>query len=132
MLKRLAVEQNVAIVILSQLSRAVENRASGSKRPMLSDLRDSGAIEQDADKVMFLYRPEYYGLTEDENGNSTSRRAELIVSKNKIGTMTDIALTVNQNFTAFKDYEEVANEIVISEVRLKEIGISKNIIDDPF
>jgi replicative DNA helicase len=131
-LKRLAVEQNVVIVILSQLSRAVETRASGSKRPMLSDLRESGAIEQDADKVMFLYRPEYYGLTEDENGNSTSRRAELIVSKNKIGTMLDIHLTVNQNFTAFKDYEEVANEIVISEVRLKEIGNSKESIDDPF
>ena len=130
MLKRLAVEQNVVIVILSQLSRAVENRASGSKRPMLSDLRESGAIEQDADKVMFLYRPEYYGLTEDENGNSTSRCAELIVSKNKIGTMLDIPLKVNQNFTAFMDYVEGVNDIVISEERLNEIGNTKEKLNE--
>ncbi|MBK6834261.1 MAG: DnaB-like helicase C-terminal domain-containing protein [Bacteroidetes bacterium] len=121
-LKRLAVEYNVVIIVLSQLSRSVETRASGSKRPMLSDLRESGAIEQDADKVIFLYRPEYYGLTEDENGNSTKGFAELIVAKNKIGYTIDIPLQVKKDFTGFADYEGPKDSIEISWERLTEIN----------
>lgn len=83
-LKRLAKQINVPVIALSQLSRSVEQRG-GDKRPMLSDLRESGSIEQDADMVCFLYRPEYYGITQDGNGSSTIGTAEVIVAKHRNG-----------------------------------------------
>ena len=82
-LKQVAKECNIPIVVLSQLSRQVESRQD--KRPMLSDLRESGSLEQDADVVVFLYRPEYYGITETENGTSTEGFAEFIVAKQRNG-----------------------------------------------
>ncbi len=82
-LKQLAKELDIPIVALSQLSRAVESRAS--KRPMLSDLRESGAIEQDADMVLFLHRPSYYGETTDESGEDIKNRCEILVSKFRNG-----------------------------------------------
>ena len=85
-LKSLAKELNIPIITPSQLSRAVETRG-GDKRPVLSDLRESGAIEQDADIVMFLYRPEYYGLTEDESGNDTKGNTEIIIAKHRNGPL---------------------------------------------
>ena len=90
-LKSLAKELHVPIIALSQLSRAVETRG-GSKRPLLSDLRESGSIEQDADMVLFLYRPEYYGITEDEAGNSTQRLAEVVVAKHRNGSLDSVKL----------------------------------------
>ena len=82
-LKQVAMQLNICIVLLHQLSRAVETR-SGSKVPQLSDLRDSGNVEQDAQVVMFLYRPEYYGITEDDKG-STIGIVDVIVAKNSNG-----------------------------------------------
>jgi len=80
--KILAKEHDICVNALSQLSREVERRG-GTKRPVLADLRESGAIEQDADNVTFIYRPEYYGVFQDEKGNSTLDRAELIVGKTR-------------------------------------------------
>lgn len=82
-LKQVAKECNIPIVVLSQLSRQVESRQD--KRPMLSDLRESGSLEQDADVVVFLYRPEYYGITETQEGTSTEGLAEFIVAKQRNG-----------------------------------------------
>lgn len=89
--KTIAKELSIPIIALSQLSRAVETRG-GSKRPQLSDLRESGAIEQDADMVMFIYRPEYYGITEDEEGESVEGIGEIIVAKHRNGALDDIRL----------------------------------------
>jgi len=85
-LKAIAKEVNVPIVALSQLSRSVEQRG-GDKVPVLSDLRDSGAIEQDADTVIFMYRPEYYGIMDDENGNSTTGKGLAIIAKQRNGAL---------------------------------------------
>ncbi len=83
-LKGLAKELDIPIIALSQLSRTVETR--GDKRPMLSDLRESGAIEQDADNVLFLYRPEYYGIPQWEDNTPTTNEVEVIISKFRNGT----------------------------------------------
>ncbi len=103
-IKSLAKELNVPIIAISQLSRAVETRA-GSKRPILSDLRESGAIEQDADMVLFIYRPEYYQITEDEQGNSTEGLAEIIIAKHRNGTTGTVRLRFISRFAKFTDHE---------------------------
>jgi replicative DNA helicase len=99
-IKATAKELNIVVLLLSQLNRSVELR-SGYKRPMLSDLRESGAIEDDADKVIFLHRPEYYGIYEDEQGNSLQGIAELIIAKNRTGAIDDFPLRFNSNFGKF-------------------------------
>ncbi|WP_241685075.1 replicative DNA helicase [Cyclobacterium xiamenense] len=103
-LKKIAKELNVPVIALSQLSRAVETRG-GDKRPQLSDLRESGAIEQDADIVMFLYRPEYYGITEDEDGNSTSGVGEVIIAKHRNGSLESVKLRFIGKYTKFTDLD---------------------------
>ena len=102
-LKGLAKELDVPVIALSQLSRAVETRG-GDKRPQLSDLRESGSIEQDADMVMFLYRPEYYGITEDENGPTTGV-GEVIISKHRNGALENVKLKFIGKFTKFTDFD---------------------------
>jgi replicative DNA helicase len=90
-IKQIAKELDVPVIALSQLSRQVETR-TGDKRPQLSDLRESGAIEQDADIVSFIYRPEYYGFLEDASGNSNAGKAEIIIAKHRNGALEDVPL----------------------------------------
>ncbi len=106
-LKSLAKELNIPVIDLSQLSRQVEQRG-GVKKPILSDLRESGSIEQDADQVFFIYRPEYYGLTEDEEGNPTAGVAEIIIAKNRHGATQSVNLRFigrYARFTNLNDFE---------------------------
>jgi replicative DNA helicase len=106
-LKALAKELNIPVIALSQLSRAVETRG-GSKRPLLSDLRESGAIEQDADIVTFIYRPEYYGLTEwdDEERTPCEGQAEFIVAKHRNGGLENIKLKFTGHLALFSDLDD--------------------------
>ncbi len=104
-LKSIAKELDIPVIALSQLNRAVEIRA-GNKRPQLSDLRESGAIEQDADMVLFIHRPEVYGFTEDENGNSLRGIAEIILAKHRNGPIGDIQLKFVKEMAKFTDLEE--------------------------
>ena len=107
-LKKIAKELSIPVIALSQLSRAVETRG-GDKRPQLSDLRESGAIEQDADMVMFLYRPEYYGITEDEGGASTAGVGEVIIAKHRNGSLENVKLKFIGKYTKFTDLDSGIN-----------------------
>lgn len=104
-LKSLAKELSVPVVALSQLSRAVESR--NDKRPMLSDLRESGNLEQDADNVAFLYRPEYYGIEMNEEGDSTEGLVEFIMAKHRHGQNGSVNLSFQAKFTRFDNYENI-------------------------
>ncbi|UOG73137.1 replicative DNA helicase [Hymenobacter tibetensis] len=105
-LKGIAKELNVPVLALSQLSRSVETRG-GDKKPQLSDLRESGSIEQDADMVVFLYRPEYYKITEDEMGNPTQGTGEVIIAKHRNGSLETVQLKFIGKFTKFADLDGV-------------------------
>ena len=104
-LKSLAKELSVPVIALSQLSRAVETRG-GTKRPQLSDLRESGAIEQDADIVSFIYRPEYYGILEDEEGNSLKGTGEIIIAKHRNGALDTVKLRFTDKFAKFTNMDD--------------------------
>ena len=104
-LKAIAKELNVPVIALSQLSRATEMRG-GSKRPQLSDLRESGAIEQDADIVAFIHRPEYYGINQDENGMPTAGMAEIIIAKHRNGAVCDVNLRFLKEQARFADMDD--------------------------
>ena len=103
-LKGLAKELDIPIIALSQLNRGVEGRMGiEGKRPQLSDLRESGAIEQDADMVCFIHRPEYYGFKADNNGNSYEGIAEIIIAKHRNGAVADVSLRFRKEYAKFED-----------------------------
>jgi len=106
-LKGLAKELNVPILALSQLNRGVESREGlEGKRPQLSDLRESGAIEQDADMVLFVHRPEYYHIYQDEQGHDLRGMAQIIIAKHRKGATGDVLLTFRGQFTRFENPED--------------------------
>jgi len=105
-LKSIAKELDIPVIALSQLNRSVELR-SGNKRPQLSDLRESGAIEQDADLVLFIHRPEKYDIYEDEQGNSLVGLAEIIVSKHRNGPIGDVQLKFKDESAKFMELDTI-------------------------
>ena len=107
-LKGLAKELNIPIIALSQLSRAVEQRGAkeGSRVPQLSDLRESGAIEQDADMVMFLYRPEYYDVTTNAEGENIKGLTEVKIAKHRNGSLETIKLKALLHIQKFTNWDE--------------------------
>ncbi len=115
-LKAIAKELNIPIIALSQLNRSAEAQG-GTKRPQLSNLRESGAIEQDADIVAFIHRPEYYGLTQLEDGTSTKNLAEIIIAKHRNGATDTIKLKFLNDFAQFCDFDPLAAGVPFSGER---------------
>jgi len=106
-IKEIAKELNIPIIALAQLSRSVEQRA-GDKKPLLSDLRESGAIEQDADIVSFLYRPEYYKIMDDGQGNSFQDVAEFIIAKHRNGKTDTVRMRFEARYARFENLNDSA------------------------
>ena len=137
-LKGLAKELDIPILALSQLNRGVESReGTEGKRPQLSDLRESGAIEQDADMVLFVHRPEYYHIYSDDKGNDLRGKAQIIIAKHRKGATGDVLLNFRGEFTRFENPEEgrlsnsnptMGGEILGSKVN----GNSQPLGDDSF
>ncbi len=129
-LKAIAKELDIPIIALSQLNRSVESREG--KRPQLSDLRESGAIEQDADIVIFIHRPDYYGITEDESGNSLLGVAEIIIAKHRNGATGDVHLSFKKELAKFTDMETNIGDNYVLHSKMNDddenlgIGISSN------
>lgn len=119
-LKNLAREKNVCIIATSQLSRSCETRG-GDRRPILSDLRESGSFEQDADKILFLYRAEYYGFMEDENGISTKGIIEIDVAKNRNGYVGFTSVKHNLPFGGFISFVPTNEKLQFIQDRIKEL-----------
>ena len=133
-LKAIAKELDIPIIALSQLNRSTETRG-GSKRPQLSDLRESGAIEQDADIVAFIHRPEYYGINTDENGMPTAGMAEIIIAKHRNGAVTDVKLRFLKDQARFADMDADENSTAadpMGSVSYNQISSSANGPDGGF
>ena len=104
-LKHLAKELDIPVIVVSQLNRALESRG-GDKKPQLSDLRESGSIEQDSDIVIFLYRPSYYDIKEDEEGNDLEGLTEVIIAKHRNGPLTTVNMKFLDDYTQFVDLDK--------------------------
>ncbi len=114
-LKGIAKELNIPILALSQLNRSVETRG-GNKRPQLSDLRESGAIEQDADIVSFIHRPDYYGMTHDEDGNEIEPgTAEIIIAKHRSGPTDVVKLKFRKEQARFVNFDDISSYDYLSD-----------------
>ena len=120
-LKNIARDFNVCVIASSQLSRALELKDS-NKIPKLTDLRDSGAIEQDADKVIWIYRPEYYHFYEFEDGSQTKNYALMIMAKNKNGPLGSVRIRRDDSFTKFSDDEPSTMDFTFAPDRINEIN----------
>ncbi len=133
-LKSIAKTLDITIICLSQLNREVEKK--GNKRPQLSDLRESGNIEQDADIVCFIHRPEKYGILEDEDGNSTIGLLNLIIAKNRNGAIGDITLWTDDSFNNLREEKNIIPELIDLTMPVNtDFNINKNIepnSDSPF
>ena len=132
-LKGLAKELDIPILALSQLNRTVENREGlEGKRPQLSDLRESGAIEQDADMVLFVHRPEYYHIYQDEKGNDLHGMAQIIIAKHRKGATGDVLLTFRGEYTRFENPEDGFGHPSTLDSGGEIIGSKMNSDDVPF
>ena len=132
-LKGLAKELDIPIIALSQLNRGVEGRAGNEgKRPQLSDLRESGAIEQDADMVCFIHRPEYYGIHTDAEGNSNAGIAEIIIAKHRNGAVGDVRLKFKNVYAKFMNLGEDADPFAAQNyLTVKSKLSTDDVITDP-
>ena len=137
-LKGLAKELDIPVLALSQLNRTVEGREGiGGKRPQPSDLRESGAIEQDADMVLFVHRPEYYRIFTDEKGNDLHGKAQIIIAKHRKGGTGDVLLNFRGEFTRFENPTDSdkspigGGEIIGSKINGDDLGPSPYIGDIP-
>lgn len=137
-LKGLAKELDIPVLALSQLNRTVEGREGiEGKRPQLSDLRESGAIEQDADMVLFVHRPEYYRIFTDEKGNDLHGKAQIIIAKHRKGGTGDVLLNFRGEFTRFENPTDSdkspigGGEIIGSKINGDDMGPSPYIGDLP-
>lgn len=137
-LKGLAKELDIPVLALSQLNRTVEGREGiEGKRPQLSDLRESGAIEQDADMVLFVHRPEYYRIFTDEKGNDLHGKAQIIIAKHRKGGTGDVLLNFRGEFTRFENPTDSdkspigGGEIIGSKINGDDLGPSPYIGDFP-
>lgn len=126
-LKGLAKELDIPVIALSQLNRTVENREGlEGKRPQLSDLRESGAIEQDADMVLFVHRPEYYHLYEDEKGNDLRGKAQIIIAKHRKGATDDVLLNFNGAYTRFSNLDDDSFQMPLQDGEGEILGSRMN------
>lgn len=137
-LKGLAKELDIPVLALSQLNRTIEGREGiDGKRPQLSDLRESGAIEQDADMVLFVHRPEYYRIFTDEKGNDLHGKAQIIIAKHRKGGTGDVLLNFRGEFTRFENPTDSdkspigGGEIIGSKINGDDLGPSPYIGDIP-
>ena len=135
-LKGLAKELNIPVLALSQLNRGVESREGAEgKRPQLSDLRESGAIEQDADMVIFLHRPEYYGILQSQDGFVDYRgKAEVIVSKHRKGATGIVMMDFKGEFTRFENPEDkvISKKSPVEGGEIRDSGVNGKNSDLPF
>lgn len=135
-LKGIAKELKIPVIALSQVNRGVESRTgTGSKRPMLSDLRESGAIEQDADIVTFIYRPEYYKIYEWDNGDDSRSQGEIVIAKHRNGALENVRLKFTAEFAKFSDidYNEDFSSGIDAESMISTVSSSMNNDNDaPF